>query len=165
MCIGHEAIVNLSDFTLEGKAGKPLRPPINHLLKTGCRTQIYEPPLPEDILNELRAISNEWLTMVHGTEKRFSLGYFNEAYICDCPVMVVCDKDGAITAFANAVIEYRRNEVAVDLMRRRYNTEPGTMEFLFVAFFQWAKEKGYEGFNLGLSALAGVGEQSKDPRR
>ena len=37
------------------------------------------------------------------------------------------------------------------------------MEFLFVSFFQWAKSQGYQGFNLGLSALSGVGEQADDP--
>lgn len=37
------------------------------------------------------------------------------------------------------------------------------MEFLFVAFLQWARDKGYTTFNLGLSALSGVGQQSDDP--
>jgi len=37
------------------------------------------------------------------------------------------------------------------------------MDFLFVSLFQWAKENGYASFNLGLSALSGVGERSDDP--
>ena len=37
------------------------------------------------------------------------------------------------------------------------------MDFLFVSLFQWAKESGYAKFNLGLSALSGVGEHSEDP--
>ena len=37
------------------------------------------------------------------------------------------------------------------------------MEFLFVSMFQWARESGYDSFNLGLSALSGVGEKPGDP--
>lgn len=50
-------------------------------------------------------------------------------------------------------------------MRRQMEVENGTMDFLFVSMFQHFKEKGYDGFNLGLSALSGVGENPKSPRR
>ncbi len=48
-------------------------------------------------------------------------------------------------------------------MRRRREIEHGTMEFLFVSVLQWVREQGYNTFNLGLSALSGVGEQPTDP--
>jgi len=38
------------------------------------------------------------------------------------------------------------------------------MEFLFAKMLQWAKEKGYDSFSLGLSAIVGVGEKQSDPR-
>jgi phosphatidylglycerol lysyltransferase len=37
---------------------------------------------------------------------------------------------GRISAFTNIAPEYRRNEISVDLMRRRSDTENGTMDFL-----------------------------------
>lgn len=37
------------------------------------------------------------------------------------------------------------------------------MDFLFVSLFGWAKEAGYDTFNLGLSALSGVGDAQDDP--
>ena len=77
--------------------------------------------------------------------------------------MVVYDSVGQISAFANVVPEYRRNEVAVDLMRRREVVENGTMDFLFVSLLEWAKQQGYAEFSLGLSALSGIGEHSDDP--
>jgi phosphatidylglycerol lysyltransferase len=55
------------------------------------------------------------------------------------------------------------NEITIDLMRHRREIEPGTMDFLFVELFSWAKENGYAAFNLGLSALAGIGEHPDDP--
>ena len=121
------------------------------------------PPIAEPILSELREISDEWLTMMHGSEKRFSLGWFDDDYICNSLIAAIHDPQGWITAFANILPEYQRNEVGVDLMRRRREVEPGTMDFLFVSLFQWAREQGYATFNLGLSSLSGVGEHPGDP--
>jgi phosphatidylglycerol lysyltransferase len=163
LCIGHEAIVNLDGLTLEGKVGKNLRTPLNRLTKLGYQAEIYLPPLAGNLIHKLRLVSDEWLTMVQGTEKRFSLGWFDDDYIGNSPVGVVMAPDGTITAFANLVPAYQRNEVAVDLMRRVDHTEPGTMEVLFLALFNWAKSQGYATFNLGLSALAGVGKYPGDP--
>jgi phosphatidylglycerol lysyltransferase len=163
ICIGEEGIVNLETFTLEGKESKPLRAPINKLNNAGYKFIVHHPPIPDALLEELRAISNEWLTMMHGSEKRFSVGWFDDEYIRNSPVGAVHAPEGWVTAFANFVPEYQRNEITVDLMRRRHQVENGTMEFLFVGLFQWAKTQGYSGFNLGLSALSGVGEGAGDP--
>ena len=38
------------------------------------------------------------------------------------------------------------------------------MDFLFVSMFQHFQDEGYDGFNLGLSALSGVGETQESPR-
>ena len=111
----------------------------------------------------MRPISDEWLTSVHGKERRFSQGWFDDDYIRTCRVMAVYRPDGSISAFANFVSEYQRNEATVDLMRHRENAEPGTMEFLMVSLLQWTKEHGFASFNLGLSALSGVGKAPGDP--
>ncbi len=129
----------------------------------GYVAEVIEPPLSSHTLEELRSISDEWLTMVHGTEKRFSLGWFDDDYIRDGEVMVVCNNQGSITAFANIVTEYRLNEVTIDLMRYFREAEKGSMDFLFASLFDWAREKGYDTFNLGLSALSGIGETPGDP--
>ena len=163
LCIGQEGAVDLASFTLAGGAHKSLRSAVNKLTKLGHLAELHEPPLSEDLLRELRAISDEWLAMMKGGETRFSLGWFDDDYIRSSPVMAVHTPRGTISAFANLVPEYRRNEATIDLMRHRRDAEPGTMDFLFVALFQWAKEQGYATFDLGLSALSGVGERADDP--
>lgn len=159
LCIGHEGIVNLKTFTLEGKEGKALRTPFNRLKNAGYTFRLHEPPISNELLEELRAISDEWLTMMHGSEKRFLLGWFEDEYTRHSPIAAVHAPEGWVTAFANFVPEYQRNEITIDLMRRRRNVEHGTMEFVFVSMFLWAKEQGYDTFNLGLSALSGMGEK------
>ncbi len=163
LCIGHEGIVNLAEFTLVGGENKGIRSAVNRLSKLGYVAEVIEPPLSSHTLEELRSISDEWLTMVHGTEKRFSLGWFDDDYIQDGEVMVVRNDQGSITAFANIVTEYKLNEVTIDLMRYLRKAEKGSMDFLFASLFEWSREKGYDSFNLGLSALSGIGETPDDP--
>ena len=162
--IGDEGVVNLDTFTLEGKEGKALRAPVNKLTKAGYKFIVHEPPIPDDLLKELRAISDEWLTTMHGSEKRFSLGWFDDEYIRASPIGAVYTPEGWISAFVNLVPEYQLSEeVTIDLMRHRTEIENGTMEFLFVSLFQWAKAHGYHRFNMGLSPLSGVGKHATDP--
>ena len=163
LCIGNDGIVNLDAFTLEGKAGKPLRTPVNKLTRAGYKFILHEPPMPDDLLEELRTISNEWLTTMHGSEKKFSLGWFEDDYIRSSPIATVYSPEGWISVFANLVTEYQASEVTIDLMRHRTPIENGTMEYLFANLFLWARAQGCHSFNLGLSALSGVGEQADDP--
>ncbi len=161
--IGREAIVELGKFTLEGSGNKTLRNSYNKMLRLGYHTEVLQPPYSARMLRELDSISDEWLTSRGVSELRYSLGWFNEAYLNTCPVLLVRDREGFIEAFANIVTEFQANEVAVDMMRYRRVSESGLMDFLFVSLLQWAREQGFAGFNLGLSALSGVGEHSEDP--
>jgi phosphatidylglycerol lysyltransferase len=163
VCIGQEAILDLTSFTLEGGAYKNIRTAVNRLTKLGYQTEILPTPLPDPIFEQLQQISDEWLTSMHGSEKRFSLGWFNRSYLESTQIMAVSTPEGLITAFANLIPTYHCNTVALDLMRRREDVLGGTMDFLLAKMIAWASEEGYKSFNLGLSALSGVGEHSQDP--
>ncbi len=118
----------------------------------GYEVKFYQPPIPDNLLRQLKTVSDEWLQMIQASEKQFSLGWFDEAYLRECKIAVVEDSNGQVSAFAN-VVPYQINEITVDLMRHRAEIENGTMDFLFVSMFQHFKEQGYDGFNLGLAAL------------
>lgn len=156
--IGEEAVVELKTFTLQGKAGKHLRTTVNKFNKLGYSVRFHTPPIANKLLQELRAISNEWLEHINGSEKKFSLGWFNDEYLKDCEIAVVYDAQNNPLAFANIVPEYQLNEITIDLMRHVAKAEPGTMDFLFISLFERFKKLGYDSFNLGLVVLSGVGE-------
>ena len=132
--------------------------------RMGFKAVVHQPPIPDELLQKLHEISDAWLTFHHGGEMHFSDGWFNADYIRNGAVIVIYTSEGSPTAFANLVTEYQNNELTVDLMRHYRETERGTMEFLFVKMLQYAKEKGYSTFSLGLSAIMGVGEKPDDPR-
>jgi len=163
LSIGHEGIVDLASFTLAGGENKSVRSSVNRMTKLGYHAEVIEPPHRPALLHQLQEISDEWLTNMHGSEKRFSLGWYDEAYLNDCLIMLIRNPLGSVDAFANILREYRASEVTIDLMRHRQSGEHGQMDFLFVSLFEWARQKGYATFNLGLSALSGIGEKPEDP--
>lgn len=162
--IGEEAVVNLLSFTTSGKSGQDLRTARNKLTKSGHAVTFHQPPLAQTLLAELKAVSDEWLEMMKGSEKRFSVGWFDESYLAETPVAVVRSPDGKLSAFANLVSASTSKGIAIDLMRHRADMLNGTMDFLFTELFQHCKAQGYERFYLGLSALSGVGETSTSAR-
>ncbi len=161
--IGCEGIVHLDQFSLEGRDNKSMRSAINRLARLQHRAEFYSPPLSDALMEQLQAVSDEWLAHVQGSEKHFSLGWFEDNYIRNCPVMTVIDADGECTAFANIVTEYHASEITIDLMRHRRQVENGTMDFLFVSLFQWARQQGFATFNLGMSSIAGGEDHREDP--
>jgi phosphatidylglycerol lysyltransferase len=163
VCIGSEAIVSLATFSIAGGEKKNIRTGVNKMTKSGYKAEVLLPPHPSHLMNELHQISDEWLTSVHGYEKRFSLGWFDEDYLNSTPIIVIRTPQGFIDAFANLLPEYQANEVAIDLMRHRRQAEKGQMDFLFVSLIEWAKSQGYATINIGLSGLAGMGEHPTDP--
>ena len=154
--IGEEAIVDLHSFTTQGKAGRNLRNALNRFNKLGYSTKFYRSAIADELLDKLKIISDEWLDRVQGSEKQFSLGWFDYDYLRSCEIATVEDQQGEIIAFTNIVPEYQLNEITIDLMRKLEGAEHGIMEFLFISLFQHYKELNYDSFNLGLSALAGL---------
>jgi phosphatidylglycerol lysyltransferase len=156
--IGEEAIVNLATFTTQGKAGRNLRNSLNRFNKLGYSTKFYQPPIADRLLDKLKIISDQWLSEIQGSEKKFSLGWFDYDYLRSCEIATVENQQGEIIAFANVIPEYQLNEITIDLMRKLQQTEHGVMEFLFISLFQHYKKLNYDSFNLGLSALSGLKE-------
>lgn len=171
LCIGQEAIVDLTTFSLAGRTNKSLRSSVNRLERSGYQAILHQPPLDDALLEELRGVSDAWLTQMHGREKGYSMGWFEDEYVRHSPVMAIHAPGGApdstpdstIVAFANLVAEYQRDEVGVDLMRHRPDAPPGVMDFLFVSLLEQSRALGYATFNLGLSALY-LGDQPAGPR-
>ena len=121
------------------------------------RFRVIAPYEVEQRLDELQEMSNDWLSSKGVVERQFSIGFFDRVYMTTYPCAVVEAIDtGRILAFANLLKGPLRCEMSVDLMRYR-SDGPKVMDFLFVSLFLYAKEQGYERFNLGMAPLASVG--------
>ncbi|WP_443971363.1 bifunctional lysylphosphatidylglycerol flippase/synthetase MprF [Sphingobium sp. CR28] len=152
---GEEAFVPLADFSLDTPRMRSLRKSERAVAKTGVEFRIVPAEAVPVILDELKAVSDEWVEEKGHTEKGFSLGSFDRDYLCSCDVGLVT-LEGRIVAFANLWLTENRSEASIDLMRHGTNAPKGSMDFLFVHLLLWAKERGFERFSLGMAPLSGI---------
>jgi len=111
-------------------------------------------------MDELAAISADWLGLHAGGEKSFSLGGFSPRYVAEFPVAVV-RSGGKVVAFATiwtGALAY-----SVDLMRYSETAPRNIMDYLFVELIGWGREQGYSAFDFGMAPLAGLEDRPLAP--
>lgn len=150
--LGEEARVRLADFQLQRSEYQRLDRTRRRLQEAGCRFELLSLPQVQDQIELLRDISDEWLLAKNTQEKGFSVGYFDPQYVSKFPVAVVHYRQRPV-AFANLWCSADRSEIAVDMLRYRFEAPSSVMEFLFLQVMLWAKQEGYTWFNLGMAPL------------
>jgi phosphatidylglycerol lysyltransferase len=154
--LGEEAFVDLKNFSLSGNKMKGLRTLRNKFARANYSFEVVGPPFSPGLVEELREISNEWL--LGRTEKGFSLGFFDEEYLNKAPIAILKDENMQTLGFMSIMYVYDDYQtISVDLMRFRPEVSSGTVDYLFLCLFDWAKEQGYGRFNMGMAPLANVG--------
>ena len=160
LLIGQEAIVDALHFSMEGKARQNLRTARNTLLKKGYHIQVFDPPIPGNILQQLKAVSDDWLHQLHKEELVFSQGMFLEEEIRQHTVLALMDAEQRIAAFLDLVPDYRPGEVRYDLIRKLSNAPSTCMDFLMVGLIEYCQQRQIPYINMGLAPLSGI----EDPR-
>ncbi|HEX4152565.1 MAG TPA: bifunctional lysylphosphatidylglycerol flippase/synthetase MprF [Steroidobacteraceae bacterium] len=160
--LGEEARVPLDNFSLEGAARADLRHPHRRAQKDGAVFEVVPRSETRALMPELRAVSDAWLAAKNTAEKRFSLGYFDEAYLSHFDIAVV-RRAGAIVAFANILRAGADTELSVDLMRYNLAAPKGVIDFLLVECMLWGKAQHYQWFSLGMAPLSGLEEHALAP--
>lgn len=156
--LGELATIRLEEFTLAGKRWEDLRQAVNRSVKERLTFEIVEPPFDTVLMTEIEYVSDVWLEDKNASEKGFSLGRFDPDYFAWSPLALV-RRDGELVAFANVLPPYGPHGTAsVDLMRHIADAPRGTMDLLFAKVMQWAKDRGYETFSLGMAPLSAVGD-------
>ncbi len=160
--LGEEARVRLPEFSLEGSHRAEFRTARRKAEREGVSFEVLMPPLHPEVVQELGLISQQWLSAKSASEKRFSVGYFDPAYMLQFPTAVVRSQ-GRIVAFANLWPTFSRDELSVDLMRYSQHAPRGVMDYLFVEVMLWGKAQGYQWFNLGMAPLSGLEQHPLAP--
>lgn len=160
--LGEQAYVPLRGFTLDGSARSGLRQSRRRAQREGASFEIVGPEQFDEILPELRAVSDAWLESKTVKEKGFSLGRFEPDYLRHCPIALV-RKEGQIVAFANLWPTPDRSELSIDLMRFRDGAVRDVMEYLFIELMVWGAAQGFERFDLGMAPLSGLNNRALSP--
>ena len=154
--LGEEARIDLSTFTLQGKQRESQRSARNKFDKLGYRFEILSGADVELAIPRLRQISDDWLSNKNTQENGFSLGFFDDNYLCSTDIAVIKDESGQIKAFANLWQTQGREELSIDLMRYHPDSPKGIMDFLFAELLLWGRKENYHWFSLGMAPLAGL---------
>jgi phosphatidylglycerol lysyltransferase len=161
--IGEEAVIDLERFRSQTSRRKSFRYIKRKFEKGGYLLTRHAPPHPQELLDEVEEVSEEWLSLPGRRERGFTLGRFDRSYLNETLLFVVRDPDKHALAFANEIPSYRKGEATIDLMRYRLEMPNGTMEYLLMELMLALREEGYDRFDLGLAPLAGVGDRSGAP--
>ncbi len=153
--MGEEAVVTLSEFSLDGSNRKKLRTVHNRAGRDGLTFEMLPAPVDDDILEVLHKISDQWLLDKNSAEKQFSVGRFDAAYLRQFPIAIV-RHEGRPVAFATVLVTDQKQTASIDLMRHVADAPGGLMDYLFTELMLHLKENGYAEFSLGMAPLAGL---------
>jgi phosphatidylglycerol lysyltransferase len=154
--LGEEAYVDLINFKLTNGEAKGLKEIRKKFIQNDYRFEILTPPYSDNLYMQLEEISNDWLQ--GRREKGFSVGYYDKEYLNKAPIAILKDAHNYIIGFMSIMPVYDDNKtISVDLIRFRPDAPEGTVDFLFISLFDWAKKQGFRQFNMGMAPLANVG--------
>jgi phosphatidylglycerol lysyltransferase len=159
--VGEEARVKLDEFSLDQPGRKDLRYSVRRAERDGLTFEVVPRGETAPLMDVLKPISDAWLETRNTSEKRFSVGAFDPAYLSEFDIAVI-RVDGRITAFANIWAAGGR-QAAVDVMRFGPGASPYTMEYLFAKLMVWAKDAGFEWLGLGMAPLSGLAGRGLAP--
>ncbi len=157
--LGDEAIVDLADFTLDGRAMRVVRQAHNRVRRAGYTVRVRR---HEDIPAEEMALlvdrADHWRD--GATERGFSmaLGRLGDPSDGRCVMLECRDADGAPRALLSFV-PWGERGLSLDLMRRDRDCENGLMEYMVVELLLQAKELGIDRVSLNFAMFRSVFER------
>jgi len=154
--IGDEAIVDLTDFSMDAAHLKAIRKTIKHLTAQGYDAKIHAAPIPDKLLHKLEHVSNSWLRELNQDEIAFAEGVFDRTILRDQTLITIEDKDEKVYAFLNIIPDFMSGEATYDLIRKSSNAPDGVLDMLLARALLYFKEQGFKSANLGMAPLSGA---------
>ena len=150
--LGDEAICEVADFSLEGRAMRNVRQMVTRVERAGYKTDVrrIRDMTPRDI-DDVRRQAAAWRGAV--VERGFSmaLGRFGDAADGDC-VAVTAYKDDRLAAVLHFV-PWGDDGLSLDLMRRDREADAGLNELLIVAAMRAAGDLGVTRLSLNFAVF------------
>jgi lysyl-tRNA synthetase class 2 len=158
--IGDEAIVDVEDFTLEGRAMRNVRQCVVHVEREGYKAEVRRVrDIPRDEVDAVRNATSAWRGAE--TERGFSmaLGRIGDPADPDA-VLVRAYEDGRLRGFLHFV-PWGRDGLSLDVMRRDRTADRGLNEFLIVEALRAAPSLGVERISLNFAVFRSALERGE----
>ncbi|MCP2313208.1 lysyl-tRNA synthetase class 2 [Kitasatospora paracochleata] len=157
--LGDEAIVEMDEFSLDGRAMRVVRQAYNRVKRAGYTVRIRRhEDIPEAEMAELVEKADHWRD--GATERGFSmaLGRLGDPDDGRCVMLECFDGDGKLRALLSFV-PWGADGLSLDLMRRDRDSENGLMEFMVIELLQRAEEVGLARVSLNFAMFRSVFER------
>lgn len=158
--LGDEAVVEVEDFTLEGRAMRGVRQAVAKVERAGYTCDVRR---VGDLTVEERAHIVEQARAWRSTETErgfsMALGRFGDAADDQC-VIVTASQEGRIRAFLHFV-PWGRDGLSLDLMRRDKTAENGLNEYLITSALQSAPTLGVARVSLNFAVFRAALERGE----
>ncbi|MFI1680334.1 phosphatidylglycerol lysyltransferase domain-containing protein [Streptomyces sp. NPDC020607] len=157
--LGDEAIVEIKEFTLEGRAMRTVRQAYNRVKRAGYTVRIRRhEDIPADEMATLLERADDWRD--GATERGFSmaLGRLGDPADGRCVMLECTDGDGVLRALLSFV-PWGPHGLSLDLMRRDRDAENGLMEFMVIELLQRAPEIKITQVSLNFAMFRSVFER------
>jgi lysyl-tRNA synthetase class 2 len=158
--IGDEAVIDVADFSLEGRAMRNVRQAVNRVERAGYTTKVRRvSEISPDEGASLRAQAAAWRGA--DTERGFSmaLGRFGDPQDQDC-VTVMAFQEDRLRAFLHFV-PWGSDGLSLDLMRRDRDADNGLNELLIVNALQAAPDLGVKRLSLNFAVFRSALERGE----
>ncbi|WP_280706789.1 phosphatidylglycerol lysyltransferase domain-containing protein [Kitasatospora sp. GP30] len=158
--LGDEAIVELDEFSMEGRAMRVVRQAYNRVKRAGYTVRIRRhEDIPEQEMVELLNRADHWRD--GQTERGFSmaLGRLGDPADGRCVMLECHDGDGELRALLSFV-PWGEKGLSLDLMRRDRESENGLVEFMVIELLEKGrKELQLERVSLNFAMFRSVFER------
>ncbi|MFA3840587.1 phosphatidylglycerol lysyltransferase domain-containing protein [Streptomyces aureus] len=157
--LGDEAIVEIPEFTLEGRAMRTVRQAYNRVKRAGHEVRIRRhEDIPADEMTYLLQRADDWRD--GATERGFSmaLGRLGDPADGRCVMLECTDGKGELKAVLSFV-PWGPEGLSLDLMRRDRDSENGLMEFMVIELLQRAGAMGITQVSLNFAMFRSVFER------
>ncbi|WP_190121792.1 phosphatidylglycerol lysyltransferase domain-containing protein [Streptomyces inusitatus] len=157
--LGDEAIVEIADFTLEGRAMRTVRQAYNRVRRAGYEVRVRRhEEIPAEEMAVLLERADDWRD--GETERGFSmaLGRLGDPGDGRCVMLECTDGEGVLRAVLSFV-PWGPGGLSLDLMRRDRDSENGLMEFMVIELLQRAGGLGVTQVSLNFAMFRSVFER------
>jgi phosphatidylglycerol lysyltransferase len=152
--LGEEARIDLANFTLEGSERSHLRYALKRGEREGLEFSYCPAGRAQDILADIKRVSDDWLARRRASEKGFSVAAFETAFVSAQTIALV-RRRGEVIAFASVMSTTSGGEAVIGLMRHAADASPLVMEYLFTRLILALQADGYKCLDLGMAPLSG----------
>jgi lysyl-tRNA synthetase class 2 len=160
--VGEESILDLENFTLEGREVRKLRQSVNKLDKDGVTVEfMFNASIPSHVRHELARISVDWRGGRDETGYSMGLGRLMSAEDPDCLLSVAYDRDMSPIGFIYWTPMYPHRGFSLDIHRTKLDAPAAVSEFIIARTAQFLHRDGYRYLSLHFLAFS---EHYRDDR-